>query len=338
MLDGVYELNKKFILGIDGGGTYTRVAITDTDGNLASYVQWHGGAFLLKDAKANENVLSAICEAIKKADCELSDIGGITAGIAGYDTENDLKWVRELTNIQGLACTPQHVNDAVIAHKGALLSNPGIIAISGTGSVIFGITEPGRHVRNYDFHHYSFSKACYLSYNSVYAIIAGETDQTDIDFMTVVFKHFAVKDLAALVQLGSEGFIEEYSQRDQLFGSLAPAVTQAALNGSHLAERVCMRTAEDIVTGVEMVGACFESESVMVALIGSVANSTVIKSAINELLSRKCNKKYVLAEHPLPPVLGAIMMTLEQIKIIIDKQVIENLFRSAEAIALSPDR
>jgi glucosamine kinase len=34
-----------------------------------------------------------------------------------------------------------HVNDAVIAHAGALRSEPGIVAISGTGSIVLDITQ-----------------------------------------------------------------------------------------------------------------------------------------------------------------------------------------------------
>ena len=51
----------------------------------------------------------------------------------------------------------------VIAHAGALRSAPGIIAISGTGSVVFGVNEAGRRLRNYDFRHYARSAARHLA-------------------------------------------------------------------------------------------------------------------------------------------------------------------------------
>ncbi len=172
-------MNDRVVLGIDGGGTYTRVAIADMLGNLLSYVEWKGGASTHKNSNAKENVYNAVCQATKQANCRIHNIAGVVAGVAGYDDEGDLEWVRGLTNIDGLNCPKQHENDAVIAHNGALLSNPGIICISGTGSIILGITEKEKRIRNYDFHHYSATAARFLSYNCVHKIIAGETDSTD---------------------------------------------------------------------------------------------------------------------------------------------------------------
>jgi len=321
---------KNVVLGLDGGGTYTRVAITDTNGKLLSYVEYKGAASKHKDKNAKENVFNAVYEAVKKANCELGDIIGFTAGVGGYDSESDLEWVREVTDIEGLTCPVQNVNDAVIAQRGAFLLQPGIIAISGTGSIIFGITESGESIRNYDFYHYASTAARFLSYDSVYKIIAGETDQTDSDFIAAVLKHFKVNDLTALTKLGSKGFMDEYTQRAKLFGDLAPVVTAAALNGSHLAEHICGKAAADLITGIKLVGACFESDTVPAALIGSVANSMFIKNRINESLNKKdSNKNYLLAEPVLPPVLGAIMMSMYFNKIPMNDEIISNLQESA---------
>jgi glucosamine kinase len=227
-------MNKKVILGLDGGGTYTRIAITDTEGNLLSYVESKGASSIYKDIKASENVHNAINEAVDKADCSLGDIISLAAGVAGLDHESDLEWARELTRIDGLNCLSRHVNDAVTAHSGAFFSKPGIIAISGTGSNIFGITENGRHISNYNFHHYAATAARFLSYDTVYKIIAGETNQTDDDLVDQVLTYFEAADLSALSKQGSEGFTADKRARDKQFGNLAPVITNAALNGSDL--------------------------------------------------------------------------------------------------------
>ena len=327
-------MNNKYILGLDGGGTYTRAAIVNTNGILLSYVEIEGGTCNRKSVNPKESVSNAINEAAKKADCDLKNIAGITAGIAGYDDENDyLEWVRELTDIDGLKCPVQSVNDSVIAQKGAFLSKSGIIAISGTGSNIFGITETGNHISNYDFHHYAPTAARFLSYDSVYKIIAGETNQTDDNLIGIVLKHFEVDSLSDLAKLGSEGFIKDFKQRSQFFGSLAPSVTGAAMRGSQLAVQVCNKAVEDILTGVRIIGACFEAEPIPVALIGSVANSTYIKNKIKEILDTKeNNKKYQLVEPALPPVLGAVIMAMQFNGIDLDSQILLNLQKGVEVL------
>ena len=143
-------MKNKFLLGIDGGGTNTRAAITDSEGRLLSYTLQKGGAFLSKDPNAKENVRAAVFEALRRAGCKPADIGCAAAGIAGYDKKSDLIWIRRVTGIRELKCMMWPMSDALIAHKGALLLRPGIIAIAGTGSVVFSITEEERQVRNFD--------------------------------------------------------------------------------------------------------------------------------------------------------------------------------------------
>lgn len=133
-------MQEKMFMGIDGGGTYTRVAIANVEGNILSHVKWQGGAFGRRNPNASANVHQAILAALNKANCSLEDVCSIGAGIAGCDTEEDAKWVNELTNIPGLSCLKKHMNDAVAAHVGALLGQPGILAISGSGSSVYGIT------------------------------------------------------------------------------------------------------------------------------------------------------------------------------------------------------
>lgn len=326
-------MRKKVLLGLDGGGTFTRIAITDTDGNLLSYVERKGASSLHKDLKACDNVHNAIYEAAAKADCDLGDIIGLAAGVAGLDDEEDLEWACELTRMDGLDCLTRHVNDAVAAHSGAFLSKPGIIAISGTGSIIFGITESGRHIRNYDFYHYTATAARFLSYDTVFKIIAGETDQTDRELIEQVLIHFGAKNMPALIALGSEGFTPDRRARDKQFGNLAPVITDAAISGSHLAMEICDRAAVAIATGIRLVGSCFDSDTVQAALIGSVVNSTYIRNKLSEILNRKGNKGYILTEPALPAVLGAVIMAMELKGITLNEQVLNNLTKGAEIIS-----
>ena len=175
-------------LGLDGGGTNTRTAITDINGRLLADIKLDKPTNINYDENAKENIANAVNEAVKKAGCALSDIIGFTAGVGGYDSEEDLEeWVREITNIEGLNCPVQNVNDSVAAQQGAFLLQPGIIAISGTGSIIFGITESEQSIRNYDFHNYN-GAAQDLTYKSVHKMIAREIDETDKEFANAAFQ------------------------------------------------------------------------------------------------------------------------------------------------------
>jgi len=320
------------IIGIDGGGTCTRVAITDTNGNLLSYIEYKGSASIKKDPNAIENVTNAIRKALKKADCLPSQITGLAAGIATYESEDDLEWVNKLTTI--VNCPKQHVNDSVIANVGALLFKPGIISIAGTGTITLGITESGQYVRNYDFGHYAPAAARMLSYDCIYKIISGETDDTDLELIFAALNHFGVDDIHALATLGAKGFIDNYSAKIKHFGDFAPTVTKLALCGSQLAEDVCCKAAADIATSIKLVGACFESDTVTVALIGAVANSELIKVEISKsLASKESNKTYRIVEPAVPPVFGAVIMAMQLVGIELNEQILANVMNPINDIA-----
>ena len=74
---------KNLILGIDGGGTYTRAALTDMDGKFVSSVERPGAASMHKDPNARENVHGAVREVLGKAGRSLSDIAAAAIGTAG---------------------------------------------------------------------------------------------------------------------------------------------------------------------------------------------------------------------------------------------------------------
>ena len=241
-------------MGIDGGGTYTRAAIADAEGNLLSCVKWKGGAFLAKNPNAIENVRMAVQMAIEEAGCKIEDIAALAAGVAGCDKRRDLRWVRKLTKIEGLACAKRHVNDAEVAVAGAFCLRPGIVAIGGTGSIIAGMTEKGKRVRNYDFRHHAHVSAMMLSRVGAKKIIKGEADETDLELVGAVLRGLGAEDISHVKPL------KEYSLKS--FSDLGPAVTQAALRGSHIAGAVCTQAAREVVEGIRLVGSKFRSTPV----------------------------------------------------------------------------
>lgn len=113
---------------------------------------------------------------------------------------------------------------------------------------------------------------------------------------------------------------------------MAPMVTDAALEGSHLAAAVCRHAAGELATGIRLVGANFESPSVSVALIGSVANSAIMKEQILDALKQTSNKEYHIVDPQLPAVLGAILLSMQLYHIRIQDHILMNLYKSAGQI------
>ncbi|WP_248926846.1 N-acetylglucosamine kinase [Paenibacillus hamazuiensis] len=309
------------VIGIDGGGTYTRLMVSDLDGKILSYVETGASSFK-KDAGATRHVHEGITSALSEAACSPEAVKGVMAGIAGYDSEMDLEWVEELTEMAGLHCPRWHVNDAVIAHAGAFLAEPGIVVISGTGSILFAITEEGAHIRNYDLKHYAHSAARFLAYDAVYEMLAGNIAAADETFVHQTLTHWSVRGMDELRQMARYGFIEDRRDRDRQFGLMGPLVTGAAEQGSPLAQTVCDRAAHQISVGVELLGAYFESETVAVSFIGSVINSPYMKEEVSRRLLAGKLKTYRVVKPALSAVAGAVIMALKRLGKPVDTEIV----------------
>ena len=300
------------VIGIDGGGTHTRVMVSDLRGNVLSYLE-KGSASLYRDLQARQNVNLAIREALADAGKELHQVQGLAAGIAGYDTEEDLKWVKELTFVEGLSCPMWHFNDAVAAHYGALLTKPGIVALSGTGSIVMALTETGEYIRNFDFHHYAPSAARFIAYDTVYELLAGNGDKSDSELILLMLEHWEVHSLEALHKLARNGFADDRRERDRKFAEFSPMVTGAASAGSRIAGQVCDRAIHQLKIGIELLATSFKGNSIPVAFTGSVINSPYFKQKLTALLASSNHTHYTVVQPHFSPVTGSVLYALSQL-------------------------
>ena len=314
----------EIVIGIDGGGTTTRVVVADLNGRILATVR-ADAASPNKTAQAQENVQNAIRDAVAQAGHTLPVVAQLVAGIAGLDAPEDQAWAEQFTALPGLDCPRLHVNDAVVAHAGALRSRPGIIAISGTGSIVFGVTEAGRHIRNYDFGHYAHSSARHLSYDAVYRLLAGDFEASDGAFKDKVLAFWQAGDLDELRERGTVGFVPDHHERGRRFGQMAPLVTDAALNGVALAQAVCDTAAHALAIGIRLVGSCFIDDSIEVALIGSVAQNAYMRQSVASTLAQSESKRHHLADPAFSSEAGAVLMALARQGVMIDEAVLAGL-------------
>jgi len=312
------------VIGIDGGGTHTRALCCDLAGRVLAYAQT-GGSHPYHNADASTNVQTAIREVITQAGRTMEDVVALAAGIAGVNIPDDHAWAETFTTLPGLLCPRLHVNDALVAHRGAFLAQPGIIAIAGTGSMIFAITDSGRQVRNFDFNHYAPTAARYLAYDAVYRILAGDTIATDAGFVEQVMAYWQVPDLAALREHAASNAKREERQVNRAYGGMAVLVTAAACEGVSLACAVCDTAVREFSIGIRLVGMMFASDTVALTLIGSAARSHYMRERLTHMLAEQVGKHYRLDEPVLAPVAGAVLLALEQHGIALDEPLLRTL-------------
>jgi len=309
-------VDRRIVIGLDGGGTTTRALAVDLTGReLASALS--GCAAPGKSPHARAHVRQAIQEVTTQAGRTLSDVASLVVGLAELDGPEDEVWAAEFTKLPGLTCPRLHVNDAVVAHAGALESRPGIIAIAGTGSIVFGVTETGRQIRNYDFHHAPMAQARSLSYDVVHALLAGEAGAADAELVGAILDFWHIPSIDELHELGTHGFIADRFKRGRRFGEMAPLVTAAAGRGSPLACRVCEQVAAALGTSIRLVGGCFSLDCIPVAFIGGVIRSPYMQGAMARALGENGDRRYDIVEPAFSGEAGAAQIALQGLGIVL---------------------
>ena len=125
----------RFLLGVDGGATKTLAAVLDLDSKALHLA--NGGPSnqdAVGPAAAVAALLQTADEALDRAGIERDAIAGAVLAIAGVDTGAVARHV-DSSGREGWIV----VNDVVGAWATATGAGPGVAAISGTGSNVFGV-------------------------------------------------------------------------------------------------------------------------------------------------------------------------------------------------------
>jgi N-acetylglucosamine kinase-like BadF-type ATPase len=134
------------VLGIDAGGTKTVCLLADDQGQIIAEAR-RGGANL--QAVGELEVEKVLHEVMEEAIGNRAVApAAICLGIAGVDRPNDSAVVRGIMRRIGHKARVVVVNDALVALEAGAPGQPGIVVISGTGSISYGRNAKGQAARS----------------------------------------------------------------------------------------------------------------------------------------------------------------------------------------------
>jgi glucosamine kinase len=130
----------RFVMGIDGGATKTLAAVLDLDERIVSVAEGGPSNEDAVGTKAAVDALLAVADqAMERAGTDRRQLATAVLAVAGTDTEAIARRVRATRTDDWIV-----VNDVVGAWAAATGGEPGVGAISGTGSNVFGVGRGGR--------------------------------------------------------------------------------------------------------------------------------------------------------------------------------------------------
>ncbi len=189
-----------FYLGIDGGGTKTRCVVGNDTAVLASAVAGGSNVIRAGEAQARTALHAAVSGVCVSANIFADQIRSVCIGAAGAarpEVEAILRRIiGELTSAR-----VRVVGDMVIALEAAFGSGPGVIAIAGTGSIVYGRDASGRTARagGWGFAISDEGSGHWIGRRAVSAIVRAHDAEQPTALTGLVLLEWGLKDLDALV-------------------------------------------------------------------------------------------------------------------------------------------
>ena len=129
------------VLGIDAGGSKTIALLADEEGRIVGEGR-AGAANLQTEGELEvEKILHTVIE--RATDGRPLSPAAVCLGMAGVDRQDDALIIRDVMRRLGFRTNALIVNDALIALVAGAGSSPGVVVISGTGAIAYGVSHHG---------------------------------------------------------------------------------------------------------------------------------------------------------------------------------------------------
>lgn len=136
-------MSRRFVLGIDGGGSKTLVALADAEGHLVAVARGAG-----VNPVDNPNWRRELDTAVAALAFDPLEIAAVTAALPAYGEVAVLSAAQEAAIAALFGAVPSSIlNDVDGAQFGAFAGGPGILILSGSGSMIWARDAAGAFLR-----------------------------------------------------------------------------------------------------------------------------------------------------------------------------------------------
>lgn len=310
----------EYVLGVDGGGSKTHLALFDLAGNLVDFEQTGCTNHEILPGAYEEMervLLSAVNVLLTRNRLAAANLGSAVFGISGVDTAEQHRLITYILQRGGfsdfLLC-----NDSFLGIKAGSRQGVGICSINGTGCSVSGLDSAGGTVVLGGQGEYTGEPGGgnYLGFQAIRAgyrhlfHMGPETALTGL-----LMKRFDVPSREEYI----ETIRREVSLGHQKVGDLAATVFDAACDGDAVAAAILeeMGQAIGVMVGGVIAGLAFDPDKPLdIVLAGSInvkGRHPAARDALRDtVLAASPGRDIRFTSLLQPPVAGAVLWALER--------------------------
>ena len=230
------------VLGIDAGGTKTVCQLADENGALLAEARGTGANLQAAGELHVEKVLhDVMTEALGSSAIQPAVI---CLGIAGVDRPEDSVVVAGIMRRIGARARSIVVNDALVALEAGAPESPGVVIISGTGSIAYGRNSSNDGARAGGWGHVLGDEGSgYWIGRAALRAVLREADQRGprTALTPLLLQHFGVPEAQSLIHE-----VYQSTLRPAAIGALARCVQKAFTDGDDAAIGILKAAADEL--------------------------------------------------------------------------------------------
>lgn len=302
----------RYIVGIDGGGTKTEAVAYSLDGKELSRSVTGFGNVLINKEKAMENIVKSIEQCIENIPIEFEkkQCEAIYLGLAGSESGNVSFFITN-TLSNRFKVKIKVVNDAVIALASLLRGKDGILTISGTGSISYGIREGKTKSAGGWGNLLGDEGSGYFIAIEALKLIALEED---LDIEASELTRGLLKKIGVESRSEIKNFVYTSTKGD--IAALVPVIVHFAKIGEQSAIEILKRSGQELAKATLRVYRAldFPGEAA-VGIKGSILTKVDIVRDEFEKLLKENIKAVTIVDEEVSPTLGAYYLALKELKV-----------------------
>jgi N-acetylglucosamine kinase-like BadF-type ATPase len=298
------------VLGIDAGGTKTVGLLADERGTILSVGRGPGANLQSAGELDVEKVLHQVMEAALGARTPRPSV--ICLGIAGVDREEDARVVRSIMRRISPDARVVVVNDALVALVAGAGDAPGIVVLSGTGSIAYGRNARGAAARAGGWGHVIGDEGSgyWIGRRALTAVVREADGRGPRTRLTEdVLRHFGVAHTAALVHV-----VYHRDVPQSRVATLGAVVQKARDAGDAVATEILNRAAEELTLAAASVAArlAMRGDEFPFILAGGVFRSAPSLATDLERRLPEVAPRSIVRVLTAEPAMGAVALALEE--------------------------
>ncbi|GAX90737.1 N-acetylglucosamine kinase [Effusibacillus lacus] len=315
------------VLAVDAGATNCRAVLCNEQGEVLGYA--HGGACNYQSVGIDSvrETLTSVLSSLVSKDSSLC-VQCAVFGLAGLDTEND-RVVLEQVVQQALESSKIQAdrvlldNDGMMTLLGAVGHGPGVLVVSGTGSIACGVRDDklaraggwGHRVGD-EGSGYSIGKAAVI-----HVLHAYDGREKSSQITKPILAELSLKneeDLIAWIY-GPEFSVDRVA-------ALTPLLCELAENGDWKAISILQKASEELAKAAMAVinRLSLQQEPFDLVLMGGVlSQNSTIREQVIRIIKKECPNVQIISPK-YEPVCGGVLRGLMELGIS-DTKVLERL-------------